>query len=123
MLWSHMDHTAPISPSLEIGVEYVLQTPGVSSQATGEHPRFGTYNYLLKLGEKFYLEVIAINSNAPQPNRPRWFELDEIDPSQPIRLATWIARYMRRQLLHRYQHPCHPLRRAGKVQSEIVKFG
>jgi hypothetical protein len=62
-------------------VEYVRQTLGVSPQAVGEHPRMGTHNYLLKLGEKFYFEVIAINPNASQPNRPRWFELDEPDPS------------------------------------------
>ncbi|MDD5267694.1 MAG: VOC family protein [Methylococcales bacterium] len=37
-------------------------------------------------------EVISINPNAPQPNRPRWFQLDEPDLSQLIRLATWIAR-------------------------------
>lgn len=92
MLRSHMDHMAIIAPSLEVGVEYVRQTLGVNPQAGGEHPRMGTHNCLLKLGEKFYLEVIAINPNAPQPNRPRWFQLDEPDPSQPIRLATWIAR-------------------------------
>ncbi|MFA5922612.1 MAG: VOC family protein [Methylococcaceae bacterium] len=83
---------AIIAPSLEVGVEYVRQTLGVNPQVGGEHPRMGTHNCLLKLGEKFYLEVIAINPNASQPNRPRWFQLDEPDPSQPIRLATWIAR-------------------------------
>ncbi len=92
MLRSHMDHMAITGPSLEVGMEYVRQTLGVSPQVGGEHPRMGTHNCLLKLGEKFYLEVIAINPNAPQPNRPRWFHLDEPDLSQPIRLATWIAR-------------------------------
>ena len=92
MLRSHMDHMVIIAPSLEVGVEYVRQTLGVNPQVGGEHPRMGTHNCLLKLGEKFYLEVIAINPNASQPNRPRWFQLDEPDPSQPIRLATWIAR-------------------------------
>ena len=92
MFRSHMDHMTIIAPSLELGVEYVRQTLGVSPQSDGEHPRMGTHNYLLKLAEKFYLEVIAINPNAPQPNRQCWFELDKLDPSQPIRLATWIAR-------------------------------
>lgn len=63
MLRSHMDHIAITAPSLEAGVEYVRQTPGVSPQVGGEHPRMGTHNYLLKLGEKFYLEVISINPN------------------------------------------------------------
>lgn len=92
MLRSHMDHMVISAPSLEIGVEYVRQALGVSPQVGGEHPRMGTHNYLLKLGEMFYLEVISINPNAPQPNRPRWFKLDEPDSSRPIRLATWIAR-------------------------------
>jgi hypothetical protein len=77
---------------LEVGVEYVRQTLGVSPHLGGEHPRMGTHNSLLKLGEKVYLEVIAINPNAPPPNRPRWFQLDEPDPSHPVRLATWMAR-------------------------------
>ncbi|MGJ0483943.1 MAG: VOC family protein [Methylomicrobium sp.] len=89
---SHLDHLAITAPSLAIGVEYVRQTLGVSPQAGGEHPRMGTHNCLLKLGETCYLEVIAINPNAPLPARPRWFQLDEPDSSQPVRLATWIAR-------------------------------
>lgn len=92
MLRSHMDHMVITAPSLEVGVEYVRQTLGVSPQVGGEHPLMGTHNSLLKLGEKFYLEVIAINPKAPKLNRPRWFQLDEPDSSQPIRLATWIAR-------------------------------
>ena len=92
MLRSHLDHMAITAPSLEVGVEYVRQTLGVSPQVGGEHPRMGTHNCVLKLGEKFYLEVLAINPNAPPPNRPRWFQLDEPDPFQPMRLATWIAR-------------------------------
>jgi hypothetical protein len=89
---SHIDHLAITAASLEVGVEYVRQTLGMNPQVGGEHTRMGTHNYLLKLGEKLYLEVISANPNAPQPNRPRWFQLDELDPSQPIRLATWVAR-------------------------------
>jgi hypothetical protein len=89
---SHMDHLVVTAPSLEAGAEYVRQTLGVSPQAGGEHPRMGTHNCLLKLGEKLYLEVIAINPIAPRPDRPHWFQLDAPDPSRPIRLATWVAR-------------------------------
>ncbi|MGR9046892.1 MAG: VOC family protein [Gammaproteobacteria bacterium] len=88
---SQIDHLVVTAPSLEVGVEYVRQTLGVNLQVGGEHVRMGTHNCLMKLGEKLYLEVIAINPNAPQPNRPRWFQLHEADPSQPVRLTTWIA--------------------------------
>lgn len=51
-----------------------------------------THNSVLKLGEQLYLEGIAINPHAPQPNRPRWFQRDEPEPLHPVRLATWVAR-------------------------------
>jgi hypothetical protein len=89
---SHIDHIAITAPSLEAGAKYVRRMLGVSPQAGGEHPRMGTHNCLLKLGETCYLEVIAIDPNAPGPDRPRWFQLDAPDPFRPVRLAAWIAR-------------------------------
>jgi hypothetical protein len=50
-----MDHMTIAAPSLAVGVEYVRQTLGVAPQVGGEHPRMGTHNCFLKLGEKFYL--------------------------------------------------------------------
>jgi len=52
----------------------------------------GTHNLVLKVGDSLYLEVIAPNPKAPQPGRPRWFELDDLKPDAPPRLATWVAR-------------------------------
>jgi hypothetical protein len=89
---SHIDHLVITAPSLRVGVEYLRRTLGVSPQAGGEHPRMGTHNCFVKLGERVYLEVISINPSAPRPNRPRWFELDEPDAGRPVRLATWVAR-------------------------------
>ncbi|MGR8929594.1 MAG: VOC family protein [Gammaproteobacteria bacterium] len=92
MLHSEIDHIAISAPSLEIGVEYVSRTLGVSLQRGGDHTRMGTHNALLKLGESRYLEVIAINPKAAHPGRPRWFQLDNPNPKRAVRLATWIAR-------------------------------
>ncbi len=92
MLRSFIDHVVITAPSLEAGADYVRQTLGINPQVGGEHTRMGTHNCLLKLGEKIYFEIIAINPQAPALNRPRWFGLDDADPSQPVRLATWIVR-------------------------------
>lgn len=89
---SQLDHIAVTAPSLAVGVEYISQTLGVTPQVGGEHPRMGTHNYLLKIGEKLYLEVISVNPDAPSPDRPRWFQLDELDVDHAPGLATWIAR-------------------------------
>lgn len=92
MLRSHIDHITISAPSLAVGVEYVRETLGVTPRVGGEHPRMGTHNCFLKLGDKIFLEVIAINPDAPRPDRPRWFQLDEPDRDRPLRLATWIVR-------------------------------
>jgi hypothetical protein len=92
MLHSLIDHITVTAPSLSAGVDYVTRTLGVAPQTGGEHPRMGTHNYLLRLGDTMFLEVIAINPDAPPPDRPRWFALDAVHPNHPSRLAMWVAR-------------------------------
>src|SRR5512135_3548880 len=92
MLHSDLDHLVVTAPSLTIGVEYVRDILGIAPQVGGEHPRMGTHNSLLKLGHALYLEVIAANPNAPKPDRPRWYQLDEVTSNTAPRLAAWVAR-------------------------------
>ena len=86
---SRLDHLIVTAASLEEGVAHVRRALGVEMQKGGEHVRMGTHNFLLKLGENLYLEVIAANPAVPHPGRPRWFELDSV---KAPRLATWVAR-------------------------------
>lgn len=65
---------------------------GVCPQPGGEHPRMGTHNLLLRLGDASFLEVIAINPTAPRPLRPRWFEMDRLVSESRPRLGCWVAR-------------------------------
>lgn len=87
-----IDHLAVTAPSLAAGEQYVQQVLGVELQAGGEHPRMGTHNKLLKLGESLYLEVIAVNPQMPAPSHARWFALDALQPDSAATLATWVAR-------------------------------
>jgi hypothetical protein len=91
-LRSHIDHIVVTAPSLESGVEYVRDALGVTPQAGGEHPRMGTHNCLLRLGNALYLEVLSINPDAASPDRARWFQLDQKLAYLGPRLATWISR-------------------------------
>lgn len=88
----HLDHITITASRLPDGVEYVREALGVALQVGGEHPRMGTHNCLVKLGEKIFLEVISVDPNAPRPDRPRWFGLDDLDSDRTPRLATWVAR-------------------------------
>jgi hypothetical protein len=87
-----IDHLTVTAPSLEIGAAFVHDVLGVSPQVGGEHPRMGTHNLLLRLGDTLFLEVIAPNPCAPAPIRPRWFGLDTLVSSSPPMLLAWVAR-------------------------------
>ena len=78
------------APTLESGKAWLEDLLGVPLQAGGQHAFMGTHNRLLRLGN-VYLEVIAIDPDAPAPNRPRWFGLDTLQLEGP-RLIHWVAR-------------------------------
>lgn len=88
----HIDHITVAAPSLAAGSAFVQQALGVAPQTGGEHPRMGTHNLLLRLGDSLFLEVISPNPNAPSPGRPRWFGLDDLRSDSMPALATWVAR-------------------------------
>jgi len=84
------DHIAISGETLAEATEQVETALGVSLQQGGEHAVFHTHNTLLGLEDGLYLEAIAINPNAPTPDRPRWFDLDQF--FGPARLTNWICR-------------------------------
>ncbi len=87
-----IDHIVVTAHSLEGGAALVREALGVSPQVGGEHPRMGTHNLLVRLGDTLFLEVIAPNPAAPAPSRPRWFALDTLHPNAAPSLAAWVAR-------------------------------
>jgi hypothetical protein len=84
------DHIAIATSSLAQGTTDVERALGQSLLPGGEHPAMGTHNRLLSLGPEEYAEVIAINPDAPGPDQPRWFNLDEF--IGPTRITNWICR-------------------------------
>ena len=76
---STLDHIAVIAPSLKDGMIWVRECLGLVPPMGGAHPQMGTHNMLLRLGADFFLEIIAVDPNAPRPPHARWFGLDERD--------------------------------------------
>jgi hypothetical protein len=85
-----LDHIVVAAPSLGEGVAHVRAQVGVEMPKGGEHPLMGTHNHLVRLGTDEFLEVIAVNPDAPAPARPRWFGLDH--PVAAPRLSHWVVR-------------------------------
>ena len=92
MFRCEIDHLTITAPSLALGAEYVERALGIALQPGGEHPRMGTHNLLLRLGDALFLEVIAVNPAGAPPLRPRWFALDEVAVDSAPRLVHWVAR-------------------------------
>lgn len=93
---AELDHLVVAAARLDDGVDWVAELLGVRPQPGGRHATMGTHNAVLRIGERAYLEVIAIDPEAPPPERPRWFSLDE--PAMRARLSvqptliTWVVR-------------------------------
>jgi glyoxalase-like protein len=91
-----IDHLVVAARTLDEGSAWVEERLGVAPVPGGKHALMGTHNRLLKLGERVYLEVIAIDPDAPAPSRPRWFALDTPEMQERLEqgpaLVHWVER-------------------------------
>lgn len=86
---TQLDHLVIIASTLAEGTEFIRSELGVTIAGGGAHARMGTHNHVMQLGNDAYLELIAFNPEAPKPDRPRWFDMD--NPLVRHRLATGPA--------------------------------
>lgn len=86
---TRVDHLVVAAHSLEQGLAWCESTLFVTPSPGGEHPLMGTHNLLLKIETaqfaRAYLEIIAINPQAPDPRRRRWFDLDDAQLRQAVK--------------------------------------
>jgi hypothetical protein len=91
-----IDHLIVGAVTLADGIEYIAGITGVTPHPGGKHVAMGTHNALLRLGDRVFLEVIAIDPEGTRPGRPRWFDLDNIalqaELAERPRLIHWVAR-------------------------------
>ena len=96
MIRATFDHLVVAAATLEQGEDHLESLLGVRPQRGGKHVAMGTHNSLLKLDERSFLEVIAIDPDGAAPARPRWFALDtdalQASLREAPRLIHWVAR-------------------------------
>jgi catechol 2,3-dioxygenase-like lactoylglutathione lyase family enzyme len=110
---AELDHIAVIAPDLAAGVAWLRDVLGVEAPPGGKHPEMGTHNHLLGLGPDVYLEVIALDPEAPRPPHRRWFGLDDAEAVA----AHWRAgRHLRA-----YAASCNGL--AATIGAQAATFG
>lgn len=88
---AEIDHLVVAAHSLAQGLAWCEATLGVLPGAGGKHAFMGTHNRLLAIGSaafaRTYLEIIAVDPDAPAPARPRWFGLDNPRLQQSLQHA------------------------------------
>lgn len=95
-----VDHLVVAANTLEEGRAWCEEVLGVSPQPGGRHALMGTHNLLLNISApnypRCYLEIIAIDPEAADPGRPRWFDLDQPAVRERLKegpaLLHWVAR-------------------------------
>lgn len=91
-----IDHIVLVAESLEQGAEFVAQQLRVTPVYAWRNEVFGTHSLALRLGPAAFLEVVAVDADAPPPARPRWYQLDEPEMQRTLmrrpRLFGWVVR-------------------------------
>ena len=93
---TELDHIVVGAKDLESGARWLEDMLGAAPQSGGQHATMATHNKLWSLGPSAYLELVAIDPDAPAPSRPRWFGLDDPDIQDSLasgpRLLNWAVR-------------------------------
>ena len=79
-----IDHFAIGAASLEQGGAWIEDALGAEVPRGGKHTAMSTHNCVTQTGNESFLEIIAIDPDAPPPGRVRWFTLDDPDTQERL---------------------------------------
>ncbi len=92
---NRIDHFAIGAASLEAGVDAMRTALGVTIPSGSKHTAMSTHNCVVQAGNDSFLEIIAVDPDAPDPGRRRWFTLDEAETRQRLserpRALCWVV--------------------------------
>ena len=82
---NQIDHFAIGTASLEQGTDEMRRLLGVEIPRGGKHDAMSTHNCVMQSGNESFFELLAIDPEAGDPGRTRWFTLD--NPETQAKLA------------------------------------
>jgi hypothetical protein len=91
-----LDHVTLGTASLAAGAAALRDALGIEIPPGGKHPDMSTHNRVVNVGDGRFLELIAVDPDAPAVPHRRWFGLD--DPAVQARIAEaprgvgWVVR-------------------------------
>ena len=92
---NRIDHFAIGADTLEQGVEAMKSALGVEVPRGSKHDAMSTHNCVMQAGNESFIELLAIDPDAPAPGRVRWFSLDDTTTQarlkQRPRALCWVV--------------------------------
>lgn len=82
-----LDHLVIASPHPAVARSELEELFGLPFVVGGKHPTEGTRNWIMRLGETAYLELLAIDPDNSQIAAPRWMGVDLVQQTQVVRWA------------------------------------
>ena len=89
-----LDHIVLGSFTLEEGTEFLENILQAKLSDIGYHKDMGTHNRVIRISEKVYIEVVAIDPKRKNLNNRKWFNLDNSNLQSKLKISPQIIGYV-----------------------------
>ena len=89
-----LDHIVFGSHTLEEGTVFVENILQAKLSDIGYHKDMGTHNRVIRISEKIYLEVVAIDPKTKNLKNKKWFNLDNSNLQSKLKQSPQIIGYV-----------------------------
>ena len=89
-----LDHIVFGSSTLEEGTEFVENILQAKLSDIGYHKDMGTHNRVIRISEKVYIEVVAIDPKRKNLNNRKWFNLHNSNLQSKLKISPQIIGYV-----------------------------
>ena len=90
----NLDHIVLGSFTLEEGTEFLENILQAKLSDIGYHKDMGTHNRVIRISEKVYIEVVAIDPKRKNLNNRKWFNLDNSNLQSKLKISPQIIGYV-----------------------------
>jgi len=89
-----LDHIVLGSFTLEEGTEFLENILQAKLSDIGYHKDMGTHNRVIRISEKVYIEVVAIDPKRKNLNNRKWFNLHNSNLQSKLKISPQIIGYV-----------------------------